>query len=157
MKISLVKLLRKTTLLLIVNLMGGCDEVDRRLTIVNNTDKAVFFVLSKDSILNEDSPNYKNEVFKVGNGKDPVWLEQDYFVKSHSKKRNEILGGNGWTYFINRECQDSTLYVFFFDAMDLVHTPWEELRSENRFVQLHRLKVEELERNNWNVVFKNKN
>ncbi|MBD1399017.1 hypothetical protein H9Q13_17745 [Pontibacter sp. JH31] len=157
MKVCLLKWLRTASLILLFYLMGGCDEVDRRLTIVNNTDKAMFYVLSTDSILDEGSPNYKKEVFKIGNAKDTVWVEQDYFVKPYSKKRNDILGGNGWTYFINRESSDSTLYVFFFNAMDLVDTPWEELRSEKKYIELHSFTVEELEKNNWKVVLENNN
>lgn len=140
--------------LLLIAFLHGCDQVDRRLTIVNKTSKAVFFVLSKDSILDENNPNYKKQIYTISNKADTHWTTQDYFVKPKSEKQSEILGINGWTSFINQDCQDSTLYVFVFDAVDFSNNSWEGVKNKNLYRARLPLKVEDLEKIYWKVVIK---
>src|SRR5688572_17950894 len=115
-----------------ITFLFSCDPVDRRLTIVNNTSKPIFNVISTDNILDEENPNFEQgkKLFIIDKNQDTVWTQQDYFVPPHSENDLEIIGTNAWTDFINSECHDSAINIFILDAEVVVKEPWNKILSE---------------------------
>ena len=134
----------------LILLMFGCDPIDERLLISNNSDEIIFYLISPRIELDGQSP-FKNS-FEIVD-KDTVWDETSNLVFPSSSKTPVIIGRNGWEDFINEDCQDNKLKVFIFQKSLISKVPWDTIVANQQFSKKYELTIEDLERNNWQVKY----
>jgi len=131
-----------TRLLLLLALSSiGCDPVDNRLVIVNESDKPLFFKYSLDGSMPEKSPYW--EGFELD--------EIDDMVRPHSEKKMEIIAN--WETFIRDNFKDETFYLFVFDLDTLKKHPWPVVRATENYLHKYEIEVEALKEMNWRIIY----
>jgi hypothetical protein len=123
----------------------SCDPIDDRLTIVNNTNRTVFFEIS-----NKDHfDNYPLRMQKL----DTLW---DYvnFVKAKQELKQPLIGKRRWERYINQDCQDSTVRIFLFERDLLISASADSLLANQLYSSKFSFKVEDLKKLNWRVEYK---
>ncbi len=125
----------------------SCDPIDDRLKIINNTNEEIFFSISKGELFN------KNPLF-ISN-KDTIW-ESSNIIYPMSNYNHALIGPNEWEYFINRDCEDSTLRIFFFRKELIIDYEWDSIVKFQIYSDKKSFKVKELEINNWEVTYDSK-
>ena len=124
----------------------SCDPMDDRLTIVNKTKDDIFYSLSTiDSV--------SINPLRIVNSADTVFFDSQ-IVLADSIYKHGLIGPNEWEYFINRDCQDSTLRIFIFEKKLILNTPWDSIVAKQQYSKKYELTVKELEKLNWQVVYK---
>jgi len=126
----------------------GCDPVDRRLTLVNYSDRLIFYSVSVNDSIMGRSPLVAS--YEISRG-DTIWDESSNLVPAGKKKSLVIIGKDAWVYYINRVCEDSTLRVFVFDKDLITSTTWDTLVSTRRYTHKITAKVKDLEKSNWEI------
>ena len=130
-------------LITIILFTAGCDPHDGKLTIVNNTDDSIFYSFSYD---NDSISSYP---INQKDGKDNY--EDSYIVLPNSENHEPIMGT--WEYFINTKCKDSSLIIFFF-SKELLRTAGKDSIMRNQlYSKSERLKVTDLEKLHWRIVY----
>lgn len=123
----------------------SCDPMDDRLTIVNKTKDDIFYSLSTiDSV--------SINPLRIVNSADTVFFDSQ-IVLADSIYKHGLIGPNEWEYFINRDCQDSTLRIFIFEKKLILNTPWDSIVAKQQYSKKYELTVKELEKLNWQVVY----
>jgi hypothetical protein len=135
--------MKKIALFLAV-LLSGCDPMDMRLTIVNESSHDIFYQVSSDDSFSDSNPLRIIE-------NDTVWHESS-MVKRNSETTKAMLGRNGWESFINKKCKDSILRLFVFKKDLLLSDNWESIFKRQFFSQKYNMTIEELEKNDWKIV-----
>ena len=118
----------------------SCDPADGKLEYYNNSNDTIFF----DTSCNTDSINYPI-IIQYG-------IEVADNIPPKSRVSNPIMGTT-WETFINKECKDSTLRVFFFKR-DLIRNHSKEwILKHQYFSKMYKLKVNELKKLNWKLEY----
>lgn len=139
MKTTIIFLFIITTLFVV-----GCDPHDGKLTIVNNTEDTIFYSFSYD---NDSISSYP---INQKDGKDNY--EDANIIQPKSENHEPIM--DTWEDFINTSCKDSALRVFFF-SKDLIKTAGKDsIMKYQLSSQKLKLKVKDLEKLNWRIVYK---
>lgn len=125
--------------------LGGCDPIDDRLTIVNKTNRTIFFEIT-------DEDTFDNYPVKIEKS-DTLW---DYisFVKANEAAKQPLMGKRRWERYVNQDCKDSTLRVFIFDKKLLHSVPPDSLVSNQLYSKKYSYKVKDLEKLNWRIEYK---
>lgn len=131
-------------------LMFSCDPIDDRLSISNNTNEIIFYLISPRNELDGQSP-FKNS-FKIVKG-DTVWDETSNLVFPSSSKTPVIIGRNGWEDFITEECADNKLKIYVFEKDLISKIPWHEIIAGQQFSKKYQLTLKDLERLNWQIKY----
>jgi hypothetical protein len=132
-------------LFVLIFILTGCDPTDNKLKIRNDTEGVIFYSLSKnDSFL-------KNPLYIVGN--DTI-LENSNMVSANSNFYHALIGPNEWEYFINRDCEDSTLRVFIFTKEFIMNNRWDSLVHNQQFSRKIEASVTDLQKSNWEILYK---
>jgi len=126
-------------------LLISCDPYDTRLTIENRTDEIIFYSISVNDSIRNSSP-------LVIDNEDTIWT-QSSLILPDSVASEVILGRDGWKYFINEDCLDSTLRVFLFDKNLVLETPWDTIYAKQKYLKKYEMSVEDLEKANWRLVY----
>jgi hypothetical protein len=122
----------------------GCDPTDDRLKILNSTNREIFYSIAKsDSFA-------KSPLFIVH--KDTVW-ESCNIVLPNSTFNHALIGPNEWEYFINRDCEDSTLRVFFFTKELIIKSSWDSLVRNQVYSKKITATVNELNYLDWKIMY----
>lgn len=92
---NLSKLIAMKTLILtfflIVILCSGCEPLDDRFTIINHTERPIFYNYSPiDSIVGK-SP-FQDFIKISESQKDTIWLQIPYFIKPKGEIKKSIVG-----------------------------------------------------------------
>ena len=101
----------RITILILPILFLACDPV-QNLEVMNRTRDTIFFELSKDGKLGY-SP------IQIEGNSDTLWSIMNY-AYPNERSIMPLIGFDGWEDFINNECIDSTLTVFFFEKEFLI-------------------------------------
>jgi hypothetical protein len=136
----------------LVFLLLGCDPLDERLILSNNTSEVVFYMISSSEKLDGKSP-FKNS-FKVIN-RDTVWDETSNLILPSSDKIPVVIGRNGWTDFV-KDSEDGRLRVFVFEKDLISKISWKGIIADQKFSKKYELTLEELERLNWQIKYEKK-
>lgn len=67
----------------------GCDQFDRRLTILNNSSTTIFYELSENGIIQ------KSPVVMDSLKRDTLWDHMDY-IKAKDSVKIPLMGRNQW-------------------------------------------------------------
>ena len=93
--------MKKCLLLFIITMIVSCDLTDLKLSLVNNTNKAIYFHLSYDTIITN------NKEYLESSNIFPAESVNPHFARGSR-------GGKGaWEYHISDKSKDSTLHIFF--------------------------------------------
>ncbi|WP_303310715.1 hypothetical protein [Hymenobacter sp. BT730] len=84
---------------------------------------------------------------------DPLWKVQNSLLPDSSSS-DYRAGPDGWPDYINHECKDSLLTIFIFTQAQLAHNTWESLYKKQLYSKKYKLSVQDLERINWQVIYK---
>lgn len=129
-------------------ILSSCENSD--LTIVNNSDKEVTYILSRKR---EFSGVELIKVIKLGG--DTIYNPKHGIIKANEKaKVNSPFGSdrNSWIKGINEYCQDSTLTIYFLPTDNwILKDVIRDLKWETK--EEIKIKVKDLEKTNWTVVF----
>jgi hypothetical protein len=136
----------KSILILFIVFHYGCEYVDDRLVVVNNTDHNIEFVLfDKDSLVNLydgydlDSLNTFriNHIISLNPGEKKI--------KSRLGAKNEwekvVLSGDS-----------QKLYVFLFDNDTINKYDWKTIVTKEKYQNRLSFSLKELQTSNWNVI-----
>ena len=121
----------------------GCDPYDRRLTVVNNSNKDILYKISDNDSISKSSQ------LRIS-GKDTIWNEST-IVFSDSSSKISMPGRNGWEEYINEDCSNQKLRIFLFDKELISTVPWERIYQEQKYTKKYELTVEELKQMSWEV------
>jgi len=138
--------MRKVLLLLFSLLVFyACDPSFHKLTLINDTENAVYYRLLIDTVL---YPNIQ------------CYLLYPY----DTAKPDYVKGGKGaWVYTINKYATDSALHICIFSInqiTDGLNSEYLRLTDEmikNGEYELLSFKVKELDTMNWTVVYRGQN
>jgi hypothetical protein len=120
---------------------NSCEEIsgyDNRLTIVNNSDKRIFYV---------EGVTYPDTSIGSYN---PVRSFAENGANPHSSNGITILGK--WEESF-KELPVDTLMIFIFDADTLEQVPWDKIRSEYKILKRYDLSLQDLKDRDWKVVY----
>ncbi|MBN3584570.1 hypothetical protein JYB64_19420 [Algoriphagus aestuarii] len=127
----------------------GCDPIDDKLIIDNQTQNKIYFALSPHDHL--------SKLFEEGLDKFNVEVTYKNYVneiEADSKQRQLLTGGgNAWERYINETCQDSMLRVFTFNIDTLNKYSWSEIIEKNYYLKKIELSVKDLEKQGWQIKF----
>lgn len=130
--------------ILLVILGTSCDPYDNRLTIVNDSNDTIYFVLSDDLRLKSH----------------PIWISQSdtlwthtNFIKPFQQVKMAKLGRNGWDKYINESCNDSTIHIFFFQRSILNQKNQNDLVTKQLWSLKKSYKLKEIEELEWKIRF----
>lgn len=124
----------------------GCDPYDGKLTLVNSSNDTIYYNVAycTDSILS----------YPIGqkDGKDDSMFSN--IIRPKDEQHIPVM--DTWEFLINEKCKDSTLRIFFF-SKDLIRTTGKDSIMKNQlFSKRERLRVKDLEKLNWKVVYDEK-
>jgi hypothetical protein len=129
--------------LIIIVFIEGCDPKDGKLTLVNTTNDTIFYSLTYD----DDDFSYP---IVQKDGKDNYQFSD--IIEPNNENHQGVM--DTWEYFIDNKSKDSTLRVFFF-SKNLIKTAGKDSIMKNQlYSKKINLKVEDLKRLNWRVVYK---
>jgi hypothetical protein len=128
----------------------SCDLGDNRLKIVNNSDTNIYIYYSCDSSLN-DLKIFRNGYSKDNKG-DSTYTISDEFVNKDSFIKVPRLGHNSWPRFLS-DCNEKTLYVFFFSDSIVCKYSDYELKQKRIFNKFKSVSYDSLKTDNWTIVY----
>ncbi len=129
--------MKKYLLLFIITMVVSCDLTDLKLSLVNNTNKTIYYHLSYDTI--------------ITNNKE--YLESSNIFPAESVNPHFARGSRGgWEYGINNISKDSTLRIFFFMSDTIEHYGWDDVINKGKFKRMD-YKVKDLDSLGWLVVY----
>lgn len=130
---------------LIILFVTSCDPTDNRLTIVNETERPLFFTTSAYDTIEGKSPF---QAFLDITNNDSSWVESDYFIKPNGEKRKMVM--TDWEEIIENNF-GGKFYVFIFDADTLQKYNWEQIKKNNNYFAKYGLTLNDLENMNWKI------
>jgi hypothetical protein len=129
---------------IILTFLLGCDPADGKLTLVNSSEDTVYYSVE----LCEDSIRSFPITYKEGK---IDTLFSNILLKG---EKQGIPVMDTWEETINGKCKDSTLRIFFF-SKDLIQSAGEDsIMKHQLYSKRKKLKVKDLEKLNWRVVYK---
>lgn len=133
-------------LLIMMLSVAGCDPHDGKLTLVNNSNDTIYYDVAycRDSIISYP--------LVQKNGKDDYLFSN--ILEPQSEQHIPVM--DTWEYFINERCEDSTLRVFFFSENLIKTASKDSVMKYQLYSQKLKLKVTDLEKLNWKVVYDEK-
>lgn len=130
---------------LITLLFSSCDPTDNRFTIVNETERPLFYTTSPFDTIEGKSPFQE---FLIISNNDTVWVDSDCFIKPKGEKKKLVM--SDWEEMIENNF-NGKIYVFIFDADTLQKYTWDDIKRNNKFVHKYKFGVEELKKVDWKV------
>lgn len=129
----------------------GCDPVDKKLTLANDSGDLIFYAMSPNDSIRGASPlNYAFEIEKP----DTIWDESRNLLLSDSSKTVAMIGKNAWEKYINEQCKDSALRIFVFEKSLITTISWDTLVAKQQYSKKFTYKVKDLKKLNWRVEYK---
>jgi len=139
MKLNLIIL---STLMLLL----GCDPVDDRLVVKNQSDQKIFFLRSPNRDL---ATMYKQTTDQQGISTYLNFIEE---VGPDSTEKMLITGGGkAWERYINKACEDGKLRIYAFSIDTLKKYSWKEVMENNYYLKKMEFSVNDLEKQNWEI------
>lgn len=115
-------------------MLFGCDPYMTKLEIVNNSNEQAFYIFLLDtSVINNLPPSDAEKI-------EP--LQSKWPILGNGK------GEHFWEDFINEYSKDSSLYIYFFNSIEIT----EQVINERRYKR-YDLKVKDLDSLQWKVVY----
>lgn len=125
-------------MILLVSFAGTCDYSDSRLLIKNNSEYAIAFDYSLDTILEKRS----NIDFYI----------RDKIMPGETVAKTKPGSTNGWPFLIQKS-HNKKLNLFIINVDTLIkYNNWDYIRN-NRLYKRYELTEEELNRNDWIVEY----
>ena len=124
----------------------SCDRGDGKLKIVNNSDDDIYYLDQCNDTITSYPIEYKND--KI-----------DSLFSNLLKVKEEyglIVVNTKWEYFINNQCNDSTIRIYFFKKELVENVDKETFLKRQVYSKKFKLTVKDLERMNWRVVYDGK-
>ncbi len=134
----------------------GCDPIDARLTIINNSPDSIYYDYSfnyPDTGLPEISPILKGEV-EINHKKQSINNFDGYHqgIKPYDTLVLRYMGD------FEQSVKDNPhkkLLIFIYDTDTIQKYTWEEVRKENKIMKRYELTVQELKQSNWTIIYPN--
>ena len=141
------KLSIKVITLFVLLLFCGCDPSDSKFTIINETNRPLFWDSSSSGSIEGHRSMY--EPFReITSNSDTAWIESSYFIKPWGTKRKGVH--STWESVIENSF-NGQMYVFIFEADTLEKYDWEDVKKNNRYFKKYRFTVEDLQKLDWKV------
>lgn len=133
--------------LFILVLIQGCDPVDDRLTIINQSDKKIYYTTNSHSQLNK---LYKESSINV------TYLNYVGEIEVNISKNERMMGprGKAWENYVRNICEDGKLRVYTFSIDTLKKYSFRDIIDNNRYLEKREFTVDDLEKINWRIVYK---
>lgn len=126
-----MKMIQLISLLVLSVIINGCEPIDNKLLIANETDRLLLYIPSKtDSIV----------------GSAPV--DGNHSIPRHGEKHITVMGSweNKVQYNFNGK-----LWVITFDSDTLEKYGWEDVKCNNRYYSKQSFTLSDLKKANWEV------
>jgi len=128
--------MRKTLILLNVIFYvfnSSCDRFDTKLEVINNSEDSICYGIQYSNIV-----DYRSHVLAPNESTNPPIL-------------------TSWENKITRDCQDSTIRVFFLEKRVMDKLGWDSVYRGHIYSKKYELKVKDLEKLNWKIHYKTLN
>jgi hypothetical protein len=117
-------------------LLSGCDPVDKKFSIKNESKNTISFLIAKDSSFNSAAVYFSN-------------IKQDFpFIQSYKVYKVPVL--SNWEYYIEKEFKDSTVNIFFIDSLSIGMD--KDILSKS--IKRYRVTLKEMRERNWVLTYK---
>lgn len=146
-----IKFLRVRCGVFLFTLLGcyGCDQLDDKLAIVNQSNKELFFVTSPHSDL--------SKLYQEGLEQHGVEVKYTNYIEKvepNSTYRPTHFGsGDAWERYINKACDGGKLRIYTFDLDTLKKYNWRDVIENDLYLKKVELSVADLEKMRWKVTF----
>lgn len=140
--------IHKIFMLVLLALTAGCDPLDMRLHIVNNSEEVVYFDFAFDDRL--DTSMIKNISPFHGSKVDD---DTKYVHRILPSDTSILAYFVSWETQINRRSEDRRIRVYLFLEDVLATKTHSTIVLENLHLKKYVLSVQELEKINWTIVY----
>ena len=133
----------KIVFLLIVSIISNSscvfDRDDHKLKLYNDTNKEIYFILKKDTLLQLKDVKFIEEESRFNTVK----------VKDTCLPLFARINAGGYIRKINEECMDSTMFLYLFEIDSVKKYGWaSNIKKESMFIKKG-FKVKDLDNINW--------
>lgn len=145
---------RISRMFLLILFIVGCDPADNRLTIANNSNTNIYYIITCDSTIH-NSNIIENQTF-IGESNDTVFVESDNFIAMKSSKKVVKVGKNGWEKFIKFNCSHEQIYLTFILDSIVNNYSVENILDQKLYLKQVSITLGDLKNNDWIVNFDTK-
>ena len=143
------KLSVKIIIVCILLVFCSCDYSDNKFTIINETNRPLFWVSSSSDSIDVHRSIYEPFRESTSNS-NTTWIESSFFIKPRGMKRKGVVNTT-WEDMIRGDYFKGQMYVFIFEADTLEKYDWEDVKKNNRYFRKYRLTVDDLRKLDWKV------
>lgn len=126
-----MRIIQLIPLLVLLVVIGGCDQMDNKLLIANETDRLLLYSTFKTDSIVGSSP-----------------ADGNHSIPRHSKKHVTVMGS--WESMV-RSRFNGELWIVTFDSDTLEKYGWEYVKSNNRYYSKQGFTLTDLKKANWEV------
>jgi hypothetical protein len=131
----------------IVAVLLGCDPIDDKLVINNNSDEPAFYAWSPRNKL--------NELYEEGLDKYNIQVAYTNYVREipPNTKQVQILTGAGkaWERYIRDNCDEEKIHIYIFNIDTLEKYDWKTVIESNFYSKKMEFSIKDLEKLNWEI------
>ncbi len=130
-------------LLLLICLLSSCfDRIDRRnIKIVNKSDKIIYCL-----------SGFEDSIPKRYLGSEERRFDESYKIEKESYE-NLYDKSRDWDSYIEHY-GSLRLFIIVKDSVDKYG--WREILIKNKYTKLYKIKIDDLNKNNWQIVYNGK-
>lgn len=142
---KMIRILKNIRFFFCLFVVLGCETYDIRLSVANNTNDTLFFVVSKTS-------DYKSDSFNR-----PFLDDKParYYVRKlnpHDTVKVENYGKDSWPNYVTKAA-NNRLHIFFFSKEIIESYDWVSIYENKSYLVHNVYDIEGLEKINWNIQY----
>lgn len=134
-------------ILILLVLLAGCDPVDDKLIITNQSDDKVYYMTSP-----MDLGDLYREILKEQRA--PITYQGVVDVIGPKISRNETMmgrRGRAWENYVRHTCKDGKLRIYTFSLDTLKKYSLENIGDSHRYLSKQEFSIDDLNKLNWEV------
>lgn len=135
----------KLSIIFVVVTLFGCDPVDNKLVIKNESDNKIYYM----SCPNKDLASmYRHEVKLQGTGFTYLNFVSEVMP---NRTKHESSVGIPWEGYIDKVCENGKLRIFTFSIDTLKKYDWKDINEHGRYLMKKEFSIEDLKKLKWEV------
>ena len=122
----------------------GCDPVDDKLIITNQSDQKIYYTRSQHSQL--------TKLYQEGSIKEDTYLNYVAEIESNTSRHEILMGrrGKAWRNYI-KNSEGGKLRIYTFNIDTLNKYSWKDVIDNNRYFSKKEFAIDDLEKVNWEI------
>jgi hypothetical protein len=140
----------KGLLYILLTFLIGCDYVDGRLKILNESNKLIFFSWQEDSTLSRTPiiTHYTSLMKDKITNEYPI--NTTLAVLPYSENTIPIWNYKGWDKYFHK---NKTLYLFIFDDDTLKKYAWDTICMKQKYLRRFNLTYSDIKSSKWKIKY----